>query len=96
MKSVFLVCALALPGSFDHHVPAHHIVVDEITDENRKRIEQVRQLHEFIKKHYPGAEIWIGPIPPTIEYEKTPLLWRDKEVWIKRPPASDRRMKSEA
>lgn len=82
MKELFLVCALALVGS------NYHGTFDE---ENQRRIEQVREMHKFIKKHYPGAEIWIGPTPPEAGYEKTPFLWRDRPIWIKRPPINDRR-----
>jgi hypothetical protein len=61
------------------------------SDENIRRINEVRELHKFIKALYPDCEIWIGPKPPEIGYERVPFTWRSSFVWIKRPPVSDRR-----
>lgn len=82
IAEVFLIGALALRGGFYQ---------GSMEDEDRIRSENVRRIHDYVEQHYPGSELWIGETAPTMEYERTPLLWNNKPIWIKRPPVWDRR-----
>ena len=79
MKELFIACALALsPMAFN----------------GPSKYDTIKALREYIKTHYPGAEMVIVPSlqgPPSIEWERFPMTWGGMEIWIKRPTVYDRR-----
>ncbi len=77
--AAILSCALALsPVSFD----------------GESKVDTIKALREFVKQHYPRAEMVIIPSeqpPPSIEWEQVPLTWGGMQLWIKRPIVYDKR-----
>lgn len=74
-KEVFLVCALALAP------------LDKAAE--------LRKLRDFLQNQVPNAEFNITPhdqeLPKDQGWERTPLEWNHKQIWIKRPTVYDRR-----
>ncbi len=53
-----------------------------------------KDIRDFIKKHYPGAEIFIHKKPQREilkehGWERLPFNWKDSEIWIQRKPKDD-------
>jgi hypothetical protein len=72
MKSLFLICALALPAA------------SFTTNNDWKK--EYDMLITFIRERVPDAQIYIGEDrKPGIEWEKVPFTWRENYIYIKRP-----------
>lgn len=83
MIEAFIVCALAMPpSSFTRPtIASYHAMNDE---EIAERIRQIYDVEEVFIHEHPQVD-------KLKEYgwEKFPAKWKDKEIWIKRRPATD-------
>lgn len=84
---VFLICALSLPASHFTHPPVVPWHMD--SDEDK--------LKEWLRKNNPDAEVFIHPNPQEGKlkedgWERVPIVYRGKQIWIKRKPQSDKKL----
>lgn len=59
------------------------------------------QLVDWLKKNNPGVEVFIHPTPQEGKlkewgWERFPATYKGKQIWIKRPPKSDHKLRSSA
>lgn len=88
LRETFLFCAMSLPATNFTRPPiaSYHAMKTEE--------EQLRDLENWIKKNNPGAEVFIHENPQVERlkqdgWERTPINFKDKQIWIKRKPESD-------
>ena len=85
IAEAFLIAAMSLPAT--HHTRPRIVPYFTATDEEGKLI-------GWIRKHSPGAEVFIHPKPQEEKlreagWERVPFTWNGKQIWIKRKPRSD-------
>lgn len=85
MKELFLLAALALPSSY-HTWPAivsYHAMTDEEFANRLRKLPAVEDvfIHESPQEDKLKENGW----------ERFPATYKDKQIWIRRKPASDKR-----
>lgn len=88
IAEIFLTMALALP--------AEHFTQPTVVRWSMARSEE-EKLTEWLRKNNPDAEVFINERPQEDElkqngWERVPINWRGKQIWIKRKPATDKRL----
>lgn len=63
----FILCALSIP-------PTH------FASDQTQRIEEVKELREFVHRYSPGADIYLMPRGLV----RLPFLFDGREIWIRR------------
>lgn len=98
IAQAILLCALSpQPMAFAHAdtraaINAYHLMKSE--EEKEKKSSDEKKLTRWIRKNNPDAEVFITPrgdAEKLKEYgwERVPITWNDKEIWVKRKPVSD-------
>lgn len=92
IAEAFLICALAVPGTNYTRPPivSWHLIKSE---EDR--------LRDWLRKNNPDADVFIHPEPAVDRlkedgWEHVPFTWRGNQIWIKRKPWSDKKIKESA
>lgn len=90
ISELFLICAMNLPPMAWNGPP--RVKAIQMMDREEQR------LRDWIHKNNPDADIFIYPNPQeeTLKengYERVPFTWRGNQIWIKRKPQSDKKMR---
>ena len=90
MNLAFLLCALALPSPyFTFQIVPYHMDSEE------------ERLKAWLRKNNPDATVYIDKNPQEDwlkreGFERVPINYKGKQIWIRREPKSDKTMREGA